>query len=637
MDLVSSDRRGHVGRRHQDRHAVLDSQPIQQRHRPLPLVHAKIARRVVDQQQLRPPHNRMRERHQRPLAVRQLRPCECTARLVEPKLAQCRACTPARLRAGHRADQRKGDVVEHRQLPLQRTRPVRDTDVVPAHVLQLIARQLVERTSLEPNDALVRPIKSGRDTQQRRLARAESAPHGDQLAASDFKRNTTEHLHSHRSPPKPPPDSRKREDGGGVGLVGRRHESQARRNATVHDRWRTPETTARWDGSDILPPRVGAMSVPIVVLIGAGASYASGDFAAANRPPLTRDLFATDKAKALLRTYLLANNASRAIRSLMHADDTVAFEQALRSLREDDENPHLRQLSLALPPYLQALMLAYSEDLHADAERYSLLIIELLKLKTHIIFVSLNYDTLLDSNLGAFSPLDSIGDYVSDTRKWSLIKPHGSANWFTELARPFDPTRPPEDLVVVRRPIESVPVERFSLRSVRGNSNSAHGPTRRYPALALPEGPKDDLVLPPQHRDHFVRRLSSAWEIDVLVLGYSALDTEVLDLLARSEAKIRRMTVVNRSPESALNVYHRIRSHGVEAIWPDTFDGSYESWIDGGGLRRWVREFGGVGAGKPYPSLVDPEDLRRLISSRATERRLRGVETERISLRRPPW
>lgn len=127
----------------------------------------------------------------------------------------------------------------------------------------------------------------------------------------------------------------------------------------------------------------------------------------------------------------------------MRTDETVAFEQALRSLREDDRNSHLRQMSLALPPYLQALVLEYSEQLHADAERYSVLIIELLKLQTSILFVSLNYDTVLDSNLGAFSPLDSIGDYVSDSRKWSLIKPHGSANWFTELDQPFDPTRPP--------------------------------------------------------------------------------------------------------------------------------------------------------------------------------------------------
>jgi hypothetical protein len=73
--------------------------------------------------------------------------------------------------------------------------------------------------------------------------------------------------------------------------------------------------------------------VPVVVIIGAGASFASGKYKPMSRPPLTRELFETERARALLRTYVLANNASRAVRRLMQADDTVAFEQAVRSLR----------------------------------------------------------------------------------------------------------------------------------------------------------------------------------------------------------------------------------------------------------------------------------------------------------------
>lgn len=163
----------------------------------------------------------------------------------------------------------------------------------------------------------------------------------------------------------------------------------------------------------------------------------------------------------------------------------------------------------------------------------------------------------------------------------------------------------------------------FSLRGVRGNSNYEHGPTTRYPALALPEGPKDELVLPSQHRNHFEWTLNAASEIDVLVLGYSALDTEVLDLLGRSKARIRRMTVVNRDPESTLAVYCRIEEHGIRAVWPDTFDGSYEHWVDGPGLSEWVREFGGV-RGAQYPSLTSPEELRRRIEVREAEQRARA-------------
>ena len=196
----------------------------------------------------------------------------------------------------------------------------------------------------------------------------------------------------------------------------------------------------------------------------------------------------------------------------------------------------------------------------------------------------------------------------------------GSANWFTELQEAFDPTRPPDDLFVMPSPIQSVPVGSFSLRGVRGNPNHEHGPTRRYPALALPEGPKDELVLPPRHRDHLVRTLNSGPEINVLVLGYSALDTEVLDLLARNNARIRRLTVVNRDAVSGLEVYRRIEGHGIRAIWPDTYDGGYEEWIDGDGLHEWVKEFGGVRDG-PYPSLTSPEELEQRLAIRAYELR----------------
>ena len=327
--------------------------------------------------------------------------------------------------------------------------------------------------------------------------------------------------------------------------------------------------------------------VPVVVIIGAGASYASGQYEVAQRPPLTRGLFESTKARALLRTYVLANNASRAVRRLMQADDTVAFEQALRSLREDG-HPHRQQMSLALPPYLQALMLAYSEELHADAERYSVLIDELLKLRTRILFVSLNYDTLLDSNLGAFSPLQSIDDYVSETRQWDLVKPHGSANWYVELDDFFDPTAPPADLRVPEGPIECVPAKSFPLHIARGapEARDPHTLSRRYPAIALPEGPKDKLVMPPHHYDHFMQALEASHEIDLLVLGYSALDTEVLDLIARSGSRIRRMTVVNRDAESTLEVYRRIEDHGISATWPDTFDSGFTHWIDGAGPSR---------------------------------------------------
>ncbi len=133
----------------------------------------------------------------------------------------------------------------------------------------------------------------------------------------------------------------------------------------------------------------------------------------------------------------------------------------------------------------------------------------------------------------------------------------------------------------------------------------------RYPALALPDGPKDELVLPPEHLDHLRGILGSSQEIYLLVLGYSALDTEILKLITESECKVRRMTVVNSDVMPALEVFDRVTSTGIEPIWPDVFDGSYTQWIDKDGLSRWAAEY----MGRPE-SGNDPAEVRKGLAER---------------------
>jgi hypothetical protein len=361
------------------------------------------------------------------------------------------------------------------------------------------------------------------------------------------------------------------------------------------------------------------MSTPVIALIGAGASYASGDHEEARRPPLTRQLFTTPIARDLLKTYSLARMAGVRIRRDMRSADTSAFEEALLRLRQSDDG-HRRQMSLAVPLYLQALLMSYSKLLQAEAHRYEILVDELLSLDAHLLFVSLNYDTLLDNCLGGFRSLDTLEDYIDPRERWSLLKPHGSVNWFVQQDRPFDPTAPPEDLEVAHGPIQCNPARLLSLERMRDAAvGDETGATRRYPAIALPEGAKDELVLPPEHLDHLRARLAKAQELDLLVLGYSAIDTEILDLIKSSAARVRRMTVVNAGPLETLGVYRTISRFGIRAVWPDLFDGSYEQWIDGDGLRSWVQEFDGAppSPAGPYPSLTEPRDLRSRVIERA--------------------
>jgi hypothetical protein len=272
----------------------------------------------------------------------------------------------------------------------------------------------------------------------------------------------------------------------------------------------------------------------------------------------------------------------------MAAHTAIAFEKALRHLREDGQ-PHHAQMSAAVPPFLQALLLEYSAALRAEASRYEVLADELLKLPVKTCFVSVNYDTLLDSQLDAFGRLDRLDDYIDVERHWSLIKPHGSVAWFRNLPEVVDPRAPGDPLATAfHGPIECVPVRDLTLGTVRGTTRQdPHSQTKRYPAIALPAGPKDELVLPPAHHKFFVDTLR----------------------------KVRRLTVVNKDGETALEAFDRIRGAGIEPIWSDVYDGSFEQWIDGGLLGKWVEEYT-----HGFETRTDPKVLRQRLVERAKER-----------------
>lgn len=61
-----------------------------------------------------------------------------------------------------------------------------------------------------------------------------------------------------------------------------------------------------------------------------------------------------------------------------------------------------------------------------------------------------------------------------------------------------------------------------------------------YPALALPLGKDDTIVCPPQHVDYLRTKLSESTELDLLVIGYSALDQRALEIFDVIPLRIRQ-------------------------------------------------------------------------------------------------
>jgi hypothetical protein len=308
------------------------------------------------------------------------------------------------------------------------------------------------------------------------------------------------------------------------------------------------------------------------------------------------DLFDERLYSDVLSKYDLAHQAGRYITQELARHDTLGLERALHELATS-EFPHLQHMAKAVPPYLQHLLHQVSDARYTEALHYDRLIERLLRLP-YVFFVSLNYDVLLDRRLNAHRLLDTLASYIDTNRNWSLIKPHGSVNWYHEASEAYSPATPPinlswdSDAFQCVRPDASL----LDLRSGNVFGQEAADRTRRYPALAMPEGPDDRLVLPEAHEKWFGEQLYSAREIDILVIGYSGLDRAILEFIARPQIKLRHMTVVNQDLQSATEVFERLKGAGLEPVWSKVIDGDFASWVNGRGLNLLVEEYDG-----PYP------------------------------------
>lgn len=297
--------------------------------------------------------------------------------------------------------------------------------------------------------------------------------------------------------------------------------------------------------------------------------------------PLTVDLFDENRFDSHLRRHSLAQQAGRFINRRRASDDALALEQAIRDLRES-RHAHHNHMALDVPLYLQDLLVDVSSELRSEAFRFDDLIEAVLRLE-YVFFITLNYDLLLDSRLSSFHPLRHFGDYIATDKNWSLLKLHGSVNWYFKTDSPVDRSQPSSDLTWDPGSIQCDPTE-GALQKCRD--------TWSYPALALPEGPEDRLVLPTSHHEFLEARLHAAREINLLVIGYSGLDAEVLTLFKESGVRVRKMTVVDRNETGAEAVVSRFASAGLEPIWPaERWSRDFASWSDGNGVSSFVTTY----------------------------------------------
>jgi len=342
-----------------------------------------------------------------------------------------------------------------------------------------------------------------------------------------------------------------------------------------------------------------------VVVLGAGASHdCAPEPALYNErscPPLVKGLFDTEFFP-ILDKYPLARAASTEARNVIKRGESI--EDYLRSLKEAPTE--LRQQRYwQIPLYLQHLLWQVGQmdgaGFTKDPGNVQTLVNELLELDD-VLILTLNYDTFVESCIQVcgwvFASLD---DYAKRGSSFSLVKLHGSVNWAFEVVPyggphfssgtpgvgqilPFlDSARQnaggwtTDDIVFRPNP---------DLDSMRYEDGRLF-----YPALSAPLGVRDELTCPTQHVEVAKARLAEMNDINLLVIGYSGNDVEVMDILRDRDRVLRQLAVVDVEPEYCEAVERLITPlyRGVQSM-PERASSGFTEFVASGRMAKFFRD-----------------------------------------------
>src|SRR5262249_41653799 len=101
-----------------------------------------------------------------------------------------------------------------------------------------------------------------------------------------------------------------------------------------------------------------------------------------------------------------------------------------------------RRRYLSIPLYLQHVLWEVSAHFTEHPVNYDRLVNAALRAGEQFVFITLNYDTLLDSRLEMETgqSITELQHYLNRDGQWSLIKLHGSVDWMKEVLTPLSGT-----------------------------------------------------------------------------------------------------------------------------------------------------------------------------------------------------
>ena len=280
----------------------------------------------------------------------------------------------------------------------------------------------------------------------------------------------------------------------------------------------------------------------VVVVLGAGASFDSWNGQVPRvegwQPPTAAQLFSYRSTFwEVLERYPGAKFLQSALGPLS-ASGAIKIEEKLSEYaRGDDETRrHFKEVPLYIRDVIYGASTKYLPS--SGTGTYAHFVSRLLSEREHrVMFLSLNYDTLLEQAIELARPklaIGSVQDYVDPSRGVSVVKVHGSVNWVRSMGRvtraganwdrhfeTFDPLRNTD----------------IYLHDVGENSRGATFDADEarwwaYPAITAPvAGKSGRFVCPDTHTDALREFTTNCRKY--LFVGTSGLDEDVLTFMAQ--------------------------------------------------------------------------------------------------------
>ena len=297
----------------------------------------------------------------------------------------------------------------------------------------------------------------------------------------------------------------------------------------------------------------------VAVVFGAGASFDCVDLPveeviAGARPPLTAQIFDPGFGQ-FFAPYSDASMLVSTIKTQIR--DGQPLEAILRDYSQTTAL-HRRAQFTQLPLYLRDLFTWVSDEYTRNPTNYSHLAHELITSFDRAIFVTLNYDRLLEKVLSVPSlggPIEGIENY--DRPRWSLAKLHGSVDWVRRSLGIYAPTNLGGNSM---HPFYLNSLAEFSYRhlsvdDVFGSEITFMLPGGEmmsdgylyYPAIVAPVEGKYGFACPAAMVSGLEASLQECRH--VLVIGASGKDLDLIELLQRSLGQVVNYHFVGSGPD----------------------------------------------------------------------------------------